>query len=84
MGIPDKHHTKEIKAGAFVESSNLAKIFLPNALEKIGDGAFESCDMLERLTIPRSVKVLEGNPFSKWDGQLISFYLLIFHIMLVL
>ena len=64
-------HTKEIKAGAFVECRNLAKIFLPNALEKIGDGAFESCDMLERLTIPRSVKVLEGNPFSKWDGQLI-------------
>ena len=63
--------TKEIKAGAFVECRNLTKLVLPNALEKIGDGAFEFCDMLECLTIPRSVIVLEGNPFSKWDGQLI-------------
>ena len=63
--------TKEIKAGAFVECRNLTKLVLPNALEKIGDGAFEFFDMLERLTIPRSVIVLEGNPFSKWDGQLI-------------
>lgn len=63
--------TREIKARAFVECRNLTKLVLPNALKKIGDGAFEFCDMLERLTIPRSVIVLEGNPFSKWDGQLI-------------
>ena len=41
---------------------SLKEIILPEGLEKIGEGCFEGSG-LEEITIPKSVKTIEGRVF---------------------
>lgn len=52
--------------------SGLGSIVIPDGVEKIGYGAFYHCENLNHVTIPESVKEIEGNAFVKtpWlEGQ---------------
>lgn len=52
--------------------SGLSSIVIPDGVEKIGYGAFYHCENLNQVTIPESVKEIEGNAFAKtpWlEGQ---------------
>jgi hypothetical protein len=44
-------------------TNKLTDIYLPNSIEKIGDFAFEGCD-LKRLDVPSGVKVIGGEAFA--------------------
>lgn len=51
-----------IGAGAFSGCSKLKNIQLPDSIVYIGDSAF--CGALSSITIPASVKMIDGNPFD--------------------
>lgn len=58
--------TKEITDMAFYDCRKLEKVtFSKDAkLEKIGPSAFQNCSVLKSITIPSSVKIIEGYAFS--------------------
>ena len=43
---------------------SLKEIEFPQGLEKIGDFAFESCDLLKKITIPESVAYIGEDCFD--------------------
>lgn len=55
--------TKEIGNEVFNGGSNIHELLLPDGLEKIGSNAFQGCT-LQRLVIPRNVKIIGDNPFA--------------------
>ena len=59
--VPDGVRT--IGDYAFIYSSNLQSIELPNSLEVIGAHAFENCDLLD-VTLPESLRVVGDYAFS--------------------
>lgn len=61
-----------IPEGAF-ESAELISITLPSNLEIIGPNAFNSCDNLEEIVIPETVKVIDNYAFAyctKLNGEI--------------
>ena len=61
--IPDS--VTSIGKTAFGDCENLIDIKLPNNLETISEGMFESCGSLNTITIPASVKTIEGMATAK-------------------
>ena len=57
--------TKAIKSGAFYRCSQLATVNLCVLvmLEEIGFGAFRECRSLHEVTIPPTIKEIEGHAF---------------------
>ena len=53
---------------AFLESSGLTSVTIPNTVEYIGESAFESCDALTSVTIPNSVEYIDEEAFNYCDG----------------
>ena len=51
-------------------SSSLKRVVLPEGLKTIGTSAFSLCSQLESVTIPKSVKKIEGNIFFDASDKL--------------
>ena len=59
---------KGIGAAAFIRCHRLKKVVLPNTLTYIAPDAFNECDSIISINIPRSVKRV-GRPNSAWMSQ---------------
>ena len=57
---------------AFGGCSSLTSVTIPGSVMSIGDFAFKSCSSLSSITIPASVRVIKGNSFYGWSGELIN------------
>ncbi len=57
----------EIRKGAFIYSSKLKEVNIPNGIITICEMAFDNCESLESIVIPDSVEVIEYNAFSYCD-----------------
>ena len=55
---------KEISAYAFGGLNRLGEIVIPEGVAKLGNRAFFSCFGAQSVTLPDSVKEIEGNPFA--------------------
>lgn len=68
LRVPEKINGKtvtEIGDQAFYHSTKSpTSIVLPNTITKIGNLAFYNCNNLTNITIPNSVKELDGAPFT--------------------
>lgn len=54
-----------IGAYTFVEDRNLKRVEIPgNSLEVVGEGAFEGCTSLTKISFPDSLKVIERGAFE--------------------
>lgn len=60
---------KEIKLGAFRQCISLKTVLLPDSLETIGTGAFQSSG-IERITIPQNVRAIDLTPSQ--DGAVVT------------
>ena len=56
--------TDTINAGAFINCSDLSKVYFPNSMKTIGNGAFSGCTSLRTLEIPDSVTEIGNAAFS--------------------
>ena len=55
LSIPSMFRGKpvaEIASGAFLNKTNLKRVFIPDSIMKIGEQAFGGCSNLEHMTIP--------------------------------
>ena len=67
--IPDS--VTSIGYQAFGGCVNLSSIHIPNSVTSIGDGAFLRCERLTFITLPLNINTINGNPFRRWNGELI-------------
>lgn len=58
-----KEGTAEIEAGAFALCGSLEILYLPDALDVVGDGAFTGCGNLQTVTV-KDAQLLSGNVFD--------------------
>lgn len=58
----------EIDEKAFVNSSNITSVVIPNSVTKIGDNAFENCPNLETVTIGNNVTYIGTYAFKSCTG----------------
>ena len=64
-------NTLKILKGDNAIFSDIKTIYLPEGLEKIQGKAFYFSDKVEQITIPSTVKIIEGTPFSGWNHEAI-------------
>lgn len=57
-----------IEFNAFVGSSRLISVDIPNSITIIEGNAFSGCSGLTSISIPNSVTTIEGSAFSKCRG----------------
>ena len=69
INLPDSIDT--ISAGAFFNCRNLHINHLPTHISIIGNSAFEWC-IIDDINIPRSIKEIGNNPFSKYTKRITS------------
>ena len=55
---------------AFAECNSLANINIPASVTGLGNGVFRGCSSLESIAVPSGVRLMTGNPFAGWNGQL--------------
>ena len=55
---------------AFAECNSLANINIPASVTGLGNGVFRRCSSLESIAVPSGVRLMTGNPFAGWNGQL--------------
>ena len=67
--IPDS--VTSIGYQAFGGCVNLSSIHIPDSVTSIGDGAFGRCERLTFITLPLNINTINGNPFRRWNGELI-------------
>lgn len=58
------YRVSEIKSEAFAECDELASVFIPNSVTRIGVGAFRDCGKLVTVDIPESVSQLQKETFK--------------------
>ena len=56
---------------AFKWCRNLRELIIPKSVTTIGEQAFSGCCNIHEIQIPENVKILKGNPFAEWDGEII-------------
>ena len=67
--IPDS--VTSIGYQAFVGCENLTSIHIPDSVTSIGDRAFYCCKSLTSITLPLGMEIININPFTGWNGELI-------------
>lgn len=69
INLPNSIERIEQGAFAYCDFSDIA---LPESLKYIGQGIFIDCRNLKQITIPTQVNVMEGNPFSGDNYEVIN------------
>lgn len=67
LRIPEEYNglpVKEVKERAFYRLDNLVSVNVPNSIEIIGNGAFESCKILKKVTLGNNVKEIGEHAFN--------------------
>lgn len=59
---------KAINSRVFAGCYGLKELILGEGLESIGEYAFSGCKKLESVTLPKSIKILDGNLFESCDN----------------